>query len=63
MKEKNQNAYQKISSRRIMFVIILNFLITATEIAGGLIAHSLSLLSDALHNLTDGFAILTSFFA
>jgi len=52
-----------ISIRKIVFVIILNFTITITEIIGGLFAGSLALLSDALHNFSDGIAILISYWA
>ncbi len=63
MADKEHSKFRKINPRRIIPVIILNLFITAAEIAGGLIANSLSLLSDALHNFTDGFAILISFLA
>lgn len=38
---------------RLWISIILNFIITAAEFVGGIISGSLSLLSDALHNLND----------
>jgi cobalt-zinc-cadmium efflux system protein len=38
---------------RLWISIILNFIITAAEFIGGIISGSLSLLSDALHNLND----------
>jgi cobalt-zinc-cadmium efflux system protein len=40
--------------------MLLNFLITAVEIIGGIVSGSLSLLSDAIHNFTDGIAIIVS---
>lgn len=43
--------------RRLSFSIALNGIIVAAEIAGGLLSGSLSLLSDALHNLTDVAAL------
>ena len=39
--------------RRLSFSIVLNGVIVVAEVAGGLLSGSLSLLSDALHNLTD----------
>ncbi|MBF0461987.1 MAG: cation transporter [Magnetococcales bacterium] len=38
----------------------INFLITIVEAAGGIMSGSLSLLSDALHNFSDGFAMIIS---
>ncbi len=41
----------------------LNFITTAVEVIGGLFSGSLSLLSDALHNLSDAVALVISFIA
>lgn len=49
--------------RSLGWAIALNFFITAVQIVGGLISNSLSLLSDAVHNLGDATAILLAFFA
>jgi len=43
--------------------IVLNFIITAVETAGGIISGSLSLLSDALHNFSDAIALIISLIA
>jgi len=51
------------SNKRIIIAIILNFMISIVEIIGGLLSGSLSLLADALHNFSDGMAILISFLA
>ncbi len=51
------------SGRRLFITMMLNFLITAVEIAGGVMSGSLSLLSDALHNFSDGLAIIISYIA
>jgi cobalt-zinc-cadmium efflux system protein len=48
---------------RLLLVILLNFVITAAEVIGGIYAGSLSLVSDALHNLSDGLAMMISYFA
>ena len=42
---------------------LLNLGITAAEVAGGLISGSLALLSDALHNFSDGFSLVLSYAA
>ncbi len=51
------------SGRRLFITMMLNFLITAVEIVGGVMSGSLSLLSDALHNFSDGLAIVISYIA
>lgn len=51
------------SERRIFLTIILNFIITAIQIVGGLLSNSLALISDALHNLSDGIAVLLTYIA
>ena len=50
-------------SRKLIFVISLNFIIAITEVVGGLISNSLALISDSLHNLSDAGAILLSYIA
>ncbi len=52
-----------MSGARFLGVTLLNALITAVEIAGGILSGSLALLSDAAHNLGDTIAILTSYIA
>lgn len=51
--------------RGINFImaVILNFGITAAEIIGGIYSGSLSLISDAVHNLSDAVAIIISYAA
>ncbi len=51
------------SGGRLAIVILLNFTITAAEIVGGLISGSLSLISDALHNFSDGIAVIIAWIA
>lgn len=48
---------------RLWISIILNFTITAAEFVGGIISGSLSLLSDALHNLSDTISLGISLIA
>ena len=52
-----------VTGIRLFFVIVLNSLITAAQIAGGLISGSLSLISDALHNFSDVISIIISYAA
>jgi len=51
------------SGWRLFATMMLNFLITAGEIIGGVWSGSLSLISDALHNFSDGIAIIISYIA
>lgn len=48
---------------RLLWVSILNFAFTLLEVVGGLISNSLSLLSDALHNLADSSSMLLAYVA
>jgi cobalt-zinc-cadmium efflux system protein len=43
--------------------MFLNFIITIVQIIGGILSNSLALISDALHNLSDGVSIIISYFA
>ncbi len=43
--------------------MILNFVITAVQIVGGILSGSLALISDALHNFSDGISIIISYIA
>lgn len=45
------------SSGRLVTTLLLNILITVVEVVGGLWSGSLSLVSDALHNLSDGLSV------
>ncbi len=55
--------HSDIPTTRLFITMLLNFAITIAEIIGGLIAGSLSLISDALHNFSDGIAIIISYIA
>ncbi len=48
---------------KLLITMVLNFLITAVEVVGGVLSGSLSLLSDAIHNFSDGVAIVISYAA
>lgn len=43
--------------------MILNFVITIVQIIGGILSNSLALISDALHNFSDGISIIISYIA
>ncbi len=54
---------EKLSGQKLLWVTLLNLSITIVQIVGGLISNSLSLLSDAIHNLGDSSAIFIAFLA
>jgi cobalt-zinc-cadmium efflux system protein len=66
-KTENQNQHCRnhgyLSQSKYLGVTLLNGLITVVEVAGGLMSGSLSLLSDAAHNLGDTISILFSYIA
>ncbi len=64
-KEKHHHHHHRsdFSGEKLMTATILNFGITVVQIIGGLLSNSLSLLSDALHNLGDSTGLLVAFFA
>lgn len=52
-----------LQGKRLLYTTLLNLSITIVQIVGGVISNSLSLLSDALHNLGDSSAIFIAFLA
>ena len=55
--------HHDIRGKKLLWVTSLNLSITIVQIVGGIISNSLSLLSDALHNLGDSSAIFIEFLA
>lgn len=51
------------STARLFITMVLNFTITIAEVIGGVMSGSLSLISDALHNFSDGIAIIIAYIA
>lgn len=63
MSHQHQHTYRTGSEKRLLYVTVLNFAITFVQIVGGLISNSLSLISDAIHNLGDATSILLAYIA
>lgn len=61
--EHHHHDMSDVSSQKLLWVSLLNFSITLVQIVGGIISNSLSLLSDAIHNLGDSSAIFIAFLA
>ncbi|MEJ2635571.1 MAG: cation diffusion facilitator family transporter [Calditrichia bacterium] len=51
------------TGKRLFLTMMLNILITAAEIVGGIVSGSLSLISDAMHNFSDAVAVIISYIA
>lgn len=59
----HSHGHQDLSERNLILVTLLNLLITIAEFVGGFLSNSLALISDAVHNLGDTFAIVLAFIA
>ncbi|WP_129409758.1 cation diffusion facilitator family transporter [Marinitoga lauensis] len=53
----------EIKGKNLIITMLLNFSITTAEIIGGIFSGSLSLISDALHNLSDGISVIITYIA
>lgn len=64
MPHNHSHNYGSVTSEKNLFITMaLNFLITIAEVFGGIVSGSLSLISDALHNFSDGIAIIITYIA
>jgi cobalt-zinc-cadmium efflux system protein len=59
----HENCNTHTGGRPLIIAIFLNAFIFIVEFVGGLFTNSLALISDALHNLSDFFALILSYFA
>jgi cobalt-zinc-cadmium efflux system protein len=55
--------HKEIQGKNLLISILLNILITVSQVIGGFISGSLALLSDALHNLSDVISLIISYAA
>lgn len=55
--------HSEVKGSRLLIATMLNLLISVAEIIGGILSNSLSLISDALHNLSDGIATFIAWIA
>lgn len=55
--------HNEISGKNLLIATVLNLVISVVEIIGGLVSHSLALLSDALHNMGDTLAVFIAYLA
>ena len=59
----HHHSHPDLKGRNLIISIFLNVLITLSQVVGGLISGSLSLLSDALHNFSDVISLIVSYIA
>lgn len=59
----HHHSHSHFKEENLVIVMVLNFVITFVEFVGGLLSGSLSLLSDALHNFSDGISVIISYIA
>jgi len=59
----HEDQHSELSTSKLLFSIILNIIITVSQFVGGIISGSLSLMSDAAHNLTDVISLIISYIA
>src|SRR5665648_904448 len=57
------HTHNHFKEKNLIITMVLNFIITLVEVIGGLLSGSLSLLSDALHNFSDGISVIVTFIA
>ncbi|NPA45273.1 MAG: cation transporter, partial [Chlorobi bacterium] len=54
--------HHEVSGKNIGITILLNVVITVSQIIGGILSGSIALLTDALHNFSDVISLLLSWF-
>jgi cobalt-zinc-cadmium efflux system protein len=63
MSHEHHHHHHQVSGKNMAVAILLNILITVGQVIGGIIAGSMALLTDALHNFSDVIALLLSYIA
>ena len=59
----HNHSHNDLKGRNLFISILLNILITASQVIGGVVSGSLALLSDALHNFSDVLSLAVSYIA
>ncbi|MFD0834769.1 cation diffusion facilitator family transporter [Mariniflexile aquimaris] len=59
----HSHSHNDLKGRNLLISILLNILITVSQVIGGLVSGSLALLSDALHNFSDVLSLVVSYVA
>ncbi len=53
--------HHEVSGKNLFITIVLNVIITLSQIIGGIVSGSLALISDAIHNLSDVLALVIAY--
>ena len=61
MGHNHSHDHEVLSGKRLLFSILLNIVITLSQVIGGFISGSLALISDAVHNLSDVISLVISY--
>ncbi len=59
----HHHSHHDLKGRNLFISILLNILITAAQVVGGILSGSLALFSDALHNFSDVLSLVVSYVA
>ena len=57
----NHSHSHNVSGKNLFITIILNIIITLSQVIGGILSGSLALMSDALHNFSDVLALVLTY--
>jgi cation diffusion facilitator family transporter len=59
----HHNIADESTGQHLLIALAFNFVIPVAQIAGGILAHSIALISDAIHNFSDFTALLIAYIA
>ncbi|MFK5938327.1 MAG: cation diffusion facilitator family transporter [Sulfurimonas sp.] len=59
----SEHHHHNVSGKNLFITILLNIVITLSQIIGGILSGSLALLSDAMHNFSDVLALIIAYVA
>jgi len=59
----SEHHHHEVSGKNLFITVVLNIIITLSQIVGGIMSGSLALLSDAMHNFSDVLALLIAYLA
>ncbi len=60
---EHHHHHHDVSGKNLFITIVLNIIITVSQIVGGIMSGSLALLSDAMHNFSDVIALVIAYVA
>lgn len=63
MSEHHHHHHHEVTGTKLFITVLLNVIITLSQVVGGILSGSLALLSDALHNFSDVVALVTVYVA